>query len=160
MAYFVGAYEYFDNKFLYDHQDLQKPKIKEYPVGSLLHFLKTNFSLWYLIMEKAGRLNFFDSVGTYTLFVPLSSSEEIRNMILSYDRQSALHTFNTHTLKGFYDKEVINTSQFQYLNTLIDGKPIFYNTYDNIGMINRQHQVLQYNLVFDNVIVHIISDYI
>lgn len=156
MAYFVGAYQYFDNKFLYDHQDLHKPEKKEYLPGTLLHFLKTNFPQWYLIMEKAGRLDFFDSVGSYTLFVPNAQSQ----LILSYDRQAALQTFNTHTLKGFYDKEVLETSAFQYLNTLIDGKPILYTTNNDIGVINRTNPILQYNLVFDNVIVHVISNYI
>lgn len=154
MAYMIGAYQYFDDAFLYSKQDLQQPKVITYTDDSLLGFLKNNFPDWYLIIQKAGRLNYFNNNQRYTMFVPIQQDTK---RILTFDRQSALHAFNLHTMRGSYDKAVLNTSQFQYLSTLTDGQPLYYS---DDGMINRHFKILQYDLVFDNVTIHIISDYI
>lgn len=156
MAYMIGAYQYFDNAFLYASNDYKKPCVPVHPPGSLQAYLQQHHPSWYVLLQKADRLNFFDSVGSYTMFVP---AEEVipKERILQFDRQASLHTFNMHTLRGFYDNRVFATSEYQQLNTLIDGRPIEYVNFRGEGLLNRRYRILASNQPFGNVMIHVID---
>ena len=155
MAYMIGAYQYFDDAFLYSKNDYKKPCVPTYPEGSLQFYLKQHHPSWYLLLQKADRLNFFNQVGKYTMFVPVE--EVIPKDVLAYDRQSALTTFNFHTLRGIYDDQVLATSEYQQLTTLIDGRPLEYVNGSNGGILNRRYRIVASNRLFGNVMVHVID---
>jgi uncharacterized surface protein with fasciclin (FAS1) repeats len=153
-----GTFQYFDNAFLYDHQDFQKQKITTFPSNTLQGYLQSNHPKWFLLLEKAGRLDFFDKSRhlNYTMFVPIESSID-EQFLLSFDKQYSLRTFNYHTLVGSYTKDVLETSNFQCLNTLIDGNPVYFQSFQGHGVLNRSEKIVQYNIQFGNVMIHLIS---
>lgn len=152
MAYMIGAYQYFDDAFLYAPNDYKKPCVPTYPEGSLQAYLKQNHPSWYLLLQKADRLDFFNRVGTYTMFVPIEDSLP-KDIILPYDRQSALATFQLHTLRGMYNDEVLATSPYQQLMTLTDGLPLEYTN----GWLDRRVRLVPSNRVFGNVMIHLVD---
>lgn len=154
----IGAYQYFDDAFLYEKNDYQKPCVPTFPEGSLQAYLKQHHPSWYLILQKADRLRFFDCVGSYTMFVPVESVALATNVV-RYDRQSALKAFNLHTLRGFYDEHVLATSPYQQLTTLTDGRTLEYTLVNGRGILDRHCEILPGNLLqFGNVIVHVIQN--
>lgn len=159
MAYMNGTFQYFDNTFLWDRQDYGKPVDVQYPEDTLFGYLQSHHPKWLLILQKAHRENLFgfQPNSSYTMLVPVEDSIP-ESLLTSMDRNTAYTLFNYHTLKGAYDKDVLQTSRFQYLNTLTDGQTIYYlSTPDGIGVLNRTSTILQYNIRFGNVVLHIIS---
>lgn len=136
MSYLIGAYQYFDNSFLYDTKDYQQPKIPKYLVNTTLGYIQKEYPQWFTIIEKAGRLNFFESK-KYTMFIPNNIS---LSMLTSMDRQRALHLFNIYTVEGNYNIDILRTSCYQQLQTLISGITINieYNPNDDIFYINNR----------------------
>lgn len=159
MAYMNGTFQYFDNTFLWDRRDYPKPVRVEYASDTLFGYLQEHHPKWLVVLKKAQRENLFSFQpnSSYTLFVPVEESIP-EDLITSMDRNTATVMFNYHTLKGQFDKEVLMTARFQYLNTLIDGQSIYYlTTPDGIGVLNRIQTILKYDIQFGNVTVHVVS---
>lgn len=155
MAYQIGFVPPFENSFLYENKDFQKPKNPEYDTNSLFGYLQKKHPKWFTIIQKANRLNFFQ-YKSYTMFIPIEQSIPIE-LITQMDRQTALTLFNYHTLEGMFDKDVLETSRFQNLVTLIPGRDIYLTSVYGINTLNKNVEILEYNQLFDKVIVHSIS---
>lgn len=154
-----GTFQYFDNRFLWDRQDYNKPTRIEYPENTLFGYLQKHHPKWLMVLEKAERESLFrfQPNSSFTMFVPVEDSIP-QDLINSMDRNTAFTIFNYHTLRGKYDKDVLMTSRFQYLNTLIDGQSIYYlSTPDGMSVLNRSDTILVYDITFGNVIIHLIS---
>ena len=157
MAYLNGTFQYFDNSFLYQPQDYRKPIVKQYSPDSLFGYLQQYHPKWFMIMEKAHRLDYFFQ-DSYTMFIPQEESLD-EEFMLTFDRQTALQLFNYHTTKGFYEKANLETSKFQYINTLIQGgDPIFVISNGQNITLNNNACIIKYNIQFGNIILHIISN--
>jgi hypothetical protein len=156
MSYFVGTFQYFDNSFLYDVKDFQEPSSPTYEPGSFFDYLQKNHPKWFIIIEKAGRMNFFNNKN-YTMFIP--QEESIPDYLLvNMDRQYALALFNRHTIEGIYDRNVIETSKYQQVSTLVSGKTLLIVCYNNEIIIDGVARIIGHENQYDNVVAHIISN--
>lgn len=156
-----GSFQYFDNTFLWDRADYRKPTLTEYPSSTLFGYLQTHHPKWLLVLQRAQRQDLFGFqpyASSFTMFVPMEESLD-DNMIVNLDKSQACQMFDYHTLRGKYAVNVLNTSKFQHLNTLIDGQYIYYmSTQDGEGgILNRRETIVEKDKVFGNVIVHILS---
>lgn len=159
MAYTNGTFQYFDNSFLWDRADYSKPTQITYPPATLFGYLQKHHPKWLLVLQRAGKEHLFQFQpnSSFTMFVPTDDSLS-NAMIVNMDKSTAITMFNYHTLRGAYDKNVLETSRFQHLHTLIDGQPIYYFSSPNgEGILNRTQNVLEYDITFGNVIIHTIS---
>jgi hypothetical protein len=159
MAYINGTFQYFDNSFLWDRTDYAKPTKVTYAPSTLFGFLQEHHPKWLLVLQRADKEHLFQFQpnSSFTMFVPTEESLSDA-MVVNMDKSTAIAMFEYHTLRGAYDKSVLETSRFQHLNTLIDGQPIYYfSTPNGKGILNRSQTILEYNISFASVILHIIS---
>lgn len=155
MAYINGSHQYFDNSFLYNVRDFHRPEKPRYDKNSLKGYLFNNHPKWFSIMEIADRLDFFQQgyFSLWTMFIPDESI--LSNLdIINMDRNTALKIFNYHTLKGFYNQNILKTSRYQELSTLIYGQTLKISDYD---ILNYSSKIIKYDIIHENVIIHIFS---
>ena len=158
MAYTNGTFQYFDNSFMYNIKDFNKPIDKKYDPNTLLGYIQINHPKWFMILEKADRLHFFQKSyhNIWTMFIPNEDSLSFE-FILNCDKNASLNLFNYHTLKGYYDKNILETSRFQNLNNLINGQSIYCISLPNEILLNHKVMIQKYDILYENVIMHIIS---
>ena len=156
MSYFVGTFQYFDNSFLHDVKDFDQPEIPTYEPGSFFDYLQKEHPKWFIIIQKAGRMFFFN-YKTYTMFIPTEESIP-ENLLVNTDRQYALALFNRHTIEGSFDKAVIETSRYQQVSTLVSGKTLIIVYINNQIVIDQMARVIGNEKRFDNVVTHVISN--
>jgi hypothetical protein len=158
MAYLNGTFQYFDNSFLYETKDYNKPTKIEYDPTTLLGYIFYNHPKWYLILQKADRLTYFEKgyFSLWTMFIPEESMITILD-IENMDRNTALKIFNLHVLPGFFNKAILQTSRYQELNTLTDGKMLELYCIDDIFVIDKRSKIIHFDIIYENVVMHIIS---
>lgn len=156
MSYMIGAYQYFDNSFLYDVKEFQQPQIPTYEPGSFFDYLQKQHPKWFIILQKAGRLFFFN-YKNYTMFIPQEDSISDQ-LLVNMDRQYALALFNRHTIEGSFDKLVLETSRYQQVSTLVSGKALLIVYNGNQIIIDQTAIILGHENKFPHVITHVISN--
>lgn len=156
MSYLIGAYQYFDNSFMYNVKDLPKPEIPTYEPGSFFDHLQKNHPKWFIIIQKAGRMFFFN-YKHYTMFIPIEESIP-DDLLVNMDRQYALSLFNRHTIEGTYDRNILETSRFQQVSTLVAGKTLVIVCYGNEIIIDQVAQIIGGEKTYPNVVTHMISN--
>lgn len=154
MAYQNGTFQYFDNQFLYAKNDFKKPSIIEYPEDSYPGYLQKYYPRWFILLQKSGRIHYFQSMKKYTMFIPNDVSIDD---ILKSDKNTALKYINYHTLEGHFPLNVLMTSRNQNLNTLIDGMMLYTNIINNEFIINNYSKIIEADIYRDNIIFHIID---
>lgn len=161
MAYTNGTFQYFDDAFMRDRADYRKPTMLQYPSSTLFGYLQSHHPKWLLILQRAGRDRLFGCypvASSYTLFVPREEAIPDASVV-NMDISQAIALFDSHTMRGKYSLQALNTTKFQNLNTLMDGQTIFYvRTPDGRGgVLNRRETIVEPDVVYGNVILHIIS---
>lgn len=156
MSYMIGTYQYFDNSFLYDVKEFQQPQIPTYEPGSFFDYLQKQHPKWFIILQKAGRLFFFN-YKNYTMFIPQEDSISDQ-LLVNMDRQYALALFNRHTIEGSFDKLVLETSRYQQVSTLVSGKALLIVYNGNQIIIDQTAVILGHESRFPHVITHVISN--
>lgn len=153
MAYLIGAYQYFDDSFLQNTLDFQKPKSHSF-IDNLSVFMEEHHPYWWWIMKKAKRDMFFqrDNLHAYTMFVPINRTFNTQDL-MNFDINFCLTLFNRHVLRGFINKEVLESSPIQQLTTLEYGETLFF---DN-GMLNNEWEIIKYDVQIDNLTIHLIQ---
>jgi hypothetical protein len=152
----IGTYQYFDNSFLYDVKEFQQPQIPTYEPGSFFDYLQKQHPKWFIILQKAGRLFFFN-YKNYTMFIPQEDSISDQ-LLVNMDRQYALALFNRHTIEGSFDKLVLETSRYQQVSTLVSGKALLIVYNGNQIIIDQTAVILGHESRFPHVITHVISN--
>lgn len=159
MAYTNGTFQYFDNTYLWDRADFRKPVQPRYDPSTLFGYLQTHHKKWLLVLQRAGKEDVFGfrPNGALTMFVPLEESIP-DELVVGMDKSVATALFNYHTMRGAYDQASLETARFQHLHTLTDGASILYTHLPGgSSMLNRSRTIVQPNIQFGNVIIHVIS---
>lgn len=161
MAYMNGTFQYMDNSFLWERRDDRKMSMPIYDEGTVLQYLESKHPKWFTILQKAGRCHLLDTQyahNTFTMFIPVEQSIQ-EDDVLDMDRNTAYRVINNHMLKGIYEKETLQTSRVQTLNTLTVGEPIFCTTFsDGTCVLNEGTTIVHPDIRVGDIIVHIISN--
>lgn len=152
MTYLIGAYQYFDDSFLQDTLDYQRPIVQTVR-DDITKYLEEHHPKWLWIMRKAKRFNFFqmDPNHKYTMFLPDESTFSMIDL-MNVDIQYCLMLFNKHVVHGKITRNVLDSSSIQQISSLTSGEPLYINR----GIINDIWEIVQYDIHVDNVTIHVI----
>lgn len=152
MTNLIGAYQYFDDSFLQDTFDYQRP-IVQTATDELTKYLQEHHPKWLWIMRKAKRLCFFqqDLDHSYTMFVPDESTFSTIDL-MNLDIQYCLMLFNRHVVHGRITRDVLDSSPIQQISSLTSGEPLYIKQ----GMINNVWKIIEYNISIENITIHVI----
>lgn len=152
MTNLIGAYQYFDDSFLQDTLDYQRPAVQQ-ATDKLTLYLQENYSKWTWILNKAKRFNFFqkDLDHEYTMFIPEDSTFSTFDL-MNFDIQYCLMLFNRHVVRGKITRDVLDSSSIQQVSSLTSGEPLYINR----GIINDVWEIIEYDINVENVTIHVI----
>lgn len=165
----MGPYtQAFDMRHMYDFVDLRKknPTKCSFDDNSLLGILHNtpDFSIFLSLVDKAqvaGKLS--QEQADYTLFVP--SDAELRkkysdNYLKNIDKGTATQIIAFSTMNRKIDKKLLQSSPVSTFPTTNRSNTLSVSTVSGITMLQNTIQVIHWNHLADNGLIHVIDDFL